>query len=472
MSADLRPLVEKVPGLHKQDADEWRFDCPVNPAHGAYYQPSQDALWCDEGCTEAGLVAGVTALAETVDREVNAPPVCPEASDYRHDSLACVDCMVRRTWARDEAVRRTAARAVVERSMSWGRIDLLNVPAPQPATVGEVAEGKCLFHRGRRHVLYGDGETGKSWVGYIVAGQEVSRGMAAVVLNGEMADEDVADWVRNCDPSPGEEDVGQGLFVYPAAGLLDVEQRRTILSDISASGRELSFVFVDSQTSVLSQAGLNPNKSEDVERLWEELGGWFIGLPSSPAFVMSDHVSKGADGATPTGSIRKRNVVDTAFHVENPKPFSPETPHGRAVSGYSTVTITKGRRGGRGLVVARIVGHEGRVSLCSPRSDLPWVKAGQPLVGPVPSETLTILREVAREEGRGTEAVVQALPFGQSEGYRLMGGLAVDEKEAGPGALLIRQQRGRSKVPVLTDRGREVLRQAEESTSTSTSTRG
>jgi len=355
---------------------------------------------------------------------------------------------------------------------SWGRVDLLNKPKPKPPSVGKVSEGVYLFIRGRRHVLYGEGETGKSWGGFITAAQEAANGNAAIIINGEMSEEDVASWlldVLEVDPT----DVVEGLFVYPSDGLLTLEQRKVILEDLAASGRELTFVFVDSQTSVLSQSGLDPNKAEDIESLWRELGGWFIGLPSRPAFVMTDHVSKGADGKTPTGSIRKRNVVDLAFLVENVSAFSPETQHGPARSGFSTLEITKGRQGGRGLKVARIIGHEEKVTLGPPEGPLPWIvkdpRAGQaPSLKGVNDVTLDILRIVAKNPTFGTDKVVQALGQGQTVGYSLVTTLAVDEENVTGAELLIRRKVGKTKVPTLTERGREVLRQADEVTSTST----
>ena len=472
MSALVERL-ERLPGAQHRVADNtFTLTCPGGYAgeHTAYLHAADGELECEGGCSPAEIEAGIVRLTGGPGGRGITP--CPDAvarpGPYLHraENPDCLDC---KTWRRYTDAKATEAATLAIRSEGqsaaapWRRLDLRKIPKPTPPTVGQVSPGVCLFARGRRHNLYGEGETGKSWVGSLTASQEATAGRAAIVLNGEMEDEDVKDWLLKCLPAANEQDLDSGVLVYPAAGLLDVEQRKMILSDVAASGRELSFVFVDSQTSVLSQAGLRPNDAEDIERLWRELGGWFTHLPSRPAFVMSDHLSKGADGSTPTGSIRKRNVVDTALFVETKMPFSPETPFGPAVSGYSAVTITKGRRGGRGLVVARIVGHESRVRLLPATGDLPWMvsagSASASLAG-VADATLTILREVAREEGRGTDAVVQALPFGQTEGYRLLRGLAVNEAEAGSATLLIRRSVGKSKVPTLTDRGREVLRLA------------
>lgn len=76
---------------------------------------------------------------------------------------------------------------------------------------------------------------------------------------------------------------------------------------------------------------------------------------------------------------------------------------------------------------------------------------------------------MAREPGRSTDDLVKAVPCAYAQGDTLLLGLVVDEKEATPSALLIRRQEGKRKIPVITGRGREVLRMAEEKRS-STST--
>lgn len=345
---------------------------------------------------------------------------------------------------------------------AWGRVAVLDAGSPTPPTIGRVSAGVHLFTRGRRHSIYGDPEAGKSRLGYLTSVQEITSGHAVVVLNGEMEDEDVKDWLMTCEPAPSEEDITDGLFVYPTDGLLTETQRRKILDDVAASGRMLTFVLADSATSLLSEAGLNPNAAEDIERLWTELGGWLCDLPSKPGFAMTDHLSKGGDGSSATGSIRKHGVVDVALHVHNEMAFSPTTQYGPAVSGFSTVKITKGRRGGRNRVVARIVGHEERVRLMSPNEDLPWVRSdGGAAVddeGSVSAEVLALLRAVARApEGTGSDGVLALAGMKSTAGYRLLREIAVDEAAAGPSALLIRRRVGKSRVPQLTDRGRALL---------------
>lgn len=350
----------------------------------------------------------------------------------------------------------------------WGRVDVLNAGPPSPPTIGCVSEGVYLLTRGRRHNVYGHSETGKSRFGYLIAGQEVAAGHAVVILNGEMEDEDVLDWLRTCDPSPGSDDIEAGLFVYPTDGLLTEEQRRIVLTEVAASGRVLTYVLADSQTSLLSEAGLDPNKSEDIERLWTELGLWFTGLPDRPAFVMTDHLSKDSDGSTPTGSIRKHSVVDVAYYVHNAQPFSPATQYGPAVSGFSTVQITKGRRGARGTVVARIVGHEGRVSLASPYADVPWATRWRETgegAGEVTADVLKILGAAAdAPRGTGSDGLLERAGMKGTAGYALLAALAVDETAVGPSSLMFRRKEGKAKVPMLTERGRAVLAEHQEKT--------
>lgn len=475
--------------VHRQDDHGWWFDCPVCNADVSF-DPETARMEhfgdvftnCPQTPDEADEAFQRIADAQRAEmrfREWQEPRTCTRQHEYRFDRLQCPDCLTGRRHAVEVDQARQQRESRSDDFTAWGRVDLLNQPEPEPPSVGEVSEGHCLLTRGKRHVLYGDGETGKTWLGVITACQEAAKGNVAVILSGEMDHLDLAHDVRLSGLS--DEDIRDGLLVFPTSGLLDEGQRRDILTEVAATGRELTFVLVDSQTSVLSEAGLNPNNAEDVERLWRELGMWFIRLPSRPAFTVIDHVSKGADGASPTGSIRKRNIVDFALHVENVRPFSPKTVHGPASSGYSKGTITKGRRGGKGLIVAHIVGHDERVFLAAPDAPLPWVdQKPEPVaqtVAGIAKEAVAILREVAKQEGRPTDEVLRALGLGQNEGYRLLKSIAVDADSAGPGSLLIRRKQGRNKLVYLGQRGREVLDalpavddESEDSTSTTTST--
>lgn len=361
-----------------------------------------------------------------------------------HDRQGCPTCLYRRDWARQQ---------VDAVASHWGRLDLSSVEEPSAPSVGHVHDDVFLFTRGRRHNVYGKSETGKSRLCYCSAVREVRAGKAVVILNGEMADEDVLDWLMTSEAEPFEaEEILGGVFVYPSAGLLTDVQRTRILSDVAESGRELSLVIVDSATSVLSEAGLNPNDANDIEFMWREMGLWFTRLPDMPAFVVIDHVSKGAEGDTPTASIRKHNVVDTSLLVENVLPFRPTTQYGPAQSGFSTVRIKKGRRGGKDQVIARIIGHDERVWVGSPHCPVPWAKSRDRSGEPSEAE-IRLLRAVAEVgDGSGSAEVLDHVKGNRSANNRLLQGLRDTEAEQGERSLLV-VKGGRPKSHRLTERG-------------------
>jgi len=125
-----------------------------------------------------------------------------------------------------------------EATEKWGRVDLNALPETLPPSVGQVSAEVFLFTRGRRYVVYGEAETGKTQLGVITCCQEIAKGKAVIILNGEMAAEDLRDWVMMNSPNPA--DVEEGLLIYPSSGLLDLEKRGQILADLAASGRELT----------------------------------------------------------------------------------------------------------------------------------------------------------------------------------------------------------------------------------------
>ena len=342
-------------------------------------------------------------------------------------------------------------------SPPWGRVDLRTVGLPSPPTVGRIAAERYLFRRGRRHTVYGESETGKSRLCYCAAVREIKAGNAVVILNGEMDDEDAKDWLLTSESEPFDlSEIEDGLFLYPSAGLLDEQQRATILADVAASGRPLTLAVVDSSTSVLAEAGLRPNDAEDIEKMYGQLGLWLTRLPDRPAFVVIDHLSKGSDGGSPTASIRKHNVSDLSLLVENEKRFSPAENGRSAVSGYSKVTIKKGRRGGRDLVVAHVIGHDSRVWLDSPSAPLPWKRSRDGEPGPI---EVALMRAIAALEQEGLPATSSAV-LDRAGGNRTANNHALQDlrdEAARAGSLVLVRKEGNSRVHTLTERGHRYL---------------
>lgn len=455
----LQALVRRWPIRALESGGEITLTCPVTNNHVTHIAADAiaggDWLWCgaEDECDPEVVLDRLNLIVRSL------PDKCPEAGRTFHRAQSCPQCQMYEQ-ALFRLTRTSAGElAAAPEPSSWGRLDLRNVPAPTPPSVGRITEGAYLFTRGRRHNVYGESETGKSRLCYCSAVREALSDHAVVLLNGEMNDEDVLDWVLSSSEKlltyEEETKVLDGIYVYPSSGLLTEGQRRTILTDIAESGRELTLAVVDSATSLISEAGLNPNKSEDIERLWRDLGLWFTRLPSQPAFVMIDHVSKGADGKTPTASIRKHNVVDLSMLVENVQRFMPATQYGPAKSGYSTVTLQKGRRGGTGLEIARIIGHDERVWVDSPKRGVPWAKSRdyEPSEGEV-----ALLRAVATlADWSDTTAILEAAGGNRSTMSSLLTDLRDYEAMSTEKSFLIVKRDGRSLLHHLTERGRSYV---------------
>lgn len=353
-------------------------------------------------CGECGDVT--QHLRERVQEE---PPECPLA-DRRgtHNSRQCVKCQERERWVRQEADQRLAARRLgsecEELGSSWKPLDVLDQePAPEPS-VGTFAPGQHLLTAGQLHGVHGASDSGKTWLCYIAAAQQLKAGNAVLVVDYEMGRALVYEWLRLLGVS--DEQVREGLvYVYPDEPF-DRSYRHHLEGAVSATGRPLTLALVDSVGESMASMGMSTNDDTDTGAWLQALPKWMVKEWPSAAVVIIDHSVKGSpDSLDPIGSHRKKAGVHTQFRVMNEVPFSKEH------EGHSRVTVAKNRGGrwARGTDLVRIDGGPSGVSL------RPWVR------DPSADDDEAFLRSLEKEGALpGTQgAATRSIPL-------LQGGMA------------------------------------------------
>jgi hypothetical protein len=192
-----------------------------------------------------------------------------------------------------------------------------------------------MLYRGRVHWLQGDPETGKSFLAYAHAVDEMLAGRVALLLDEDAGASDAESKLRALG-STDEMFADRLVYLRPAGRDL-VRDRSRLLAVVEQ--RRPSIVVVDAAADHLDAAGLNEDKASDVTKFVREAL-----KPLSHRFdvavVVIDHKTKAnPDGRDARGSGAKLAKADVAYNVFAPEPFS------RSRSGRIHVVCTKDKAG-------------------------------------------------------------------------------------------------------------------------------
>lgn len=206
----------------------------------------------------------------------------------------------------------------------------LSVEPPEPPAVGD------LLYLGRRHVLSGEAEAGKSMLLLAVAADELLAGHGVI-------------WVDTDDMGPGAilerlrhfgvgDDRIARLFAYlRPEEALEGAARDYLLSIIEF--RAVRLVVFDAFNATLSLHGLDPSSTVDVERFLRRVVTPLCA--AGPAVALPDHVVKRSEerGKYAYGSERKQTGVDVHIGMKLIEPA------GRGRRGKSKLIVHKDRPG-------------------------------------------------------------------------------------------------------------------------------
>lgn len=241
------------------------------------------------------------------------------------------------------------------RSSLWGDVAAMirgGVSKPKPSVLSRT-DGKPMFYARAVNAVFGDPESGKTWIVLAALAETLLHGGRAAFIDMDhngMAS--VIDRLRLLGV-PDEILMDQALFKYaePEDGQ-DLDQMivelRRIEAEItgwcdSAEGEchDVTVIGVDSIGELVPMYGGNSNDADDYTAVHRRV---LTALAKSGACVIAvDHQAKGQDSRSygAAGSMAKKRTVDGSYLlVENARPFVP------GKGGSATLAVFKDRHGG------------------------------------------------------------------------------------------------------------------------------
>lgn len=229
----------------------------------------------------------------------------------------------------------------------WMHVDLSTIDkTPATPTVLFREDGKPLLYQGKVNTVFGDSESGKSWICLLACVQELREGGSVAYLDYEDDAASVSGRLITMGvPEKVINDPERFLYFKLHKGLTDEAldwyanpHTWEVTEGVYKSRTgfmSCSLVVIDAMTEALSADGLSSNSDVDV-------AGWFNSFARriaalGPAVVVIDHMNL-SDKARVTGSQMKKSAVEgTSIRVMKGKSF--DLAHG----GHSDLFVAKDR---------------------------------------------------------------------------------------------------------------------------------
>lgn len=212
------------------------------------------------------------------------------------------------------------------------------MPDPEAPDMLTRSDGVGLFYRGQVNLVFGDPESGKTWVALAAVAETLRDGGSALVLdldhNGPKAT--IGRLVMLGAPLPGLSDLSRFRYVEPEDHLHLVD----VVADVIAWAPDVT--VLDSIGELIPLFGLSSNSPDDFTtvhgRVLKPLAA-----KAGTALIAIDHLAKNsesrAQGATGTAA-KRRAIGGVSLRVSVSEAFTP----GRG--GSAALTIHKDRHGG------------------------------------------------------------------------------------------------------------------------------
>lgn len=211
------------------------------------------------------------------------------------------------------------------------------MPEPPEPALGRRTDGHALFYAGQVNWVFGDPESGKSWLCLVCVVEALRTGRRVLVIdldhNGGPAT--IRRLIDLGAPLDGIRDAGKFRYCEPE----DRIELRQVVED-SKIWRP-AVAIVDSIGELLPLCGSNSNSADEFTMVHSTV---LKPLAKAGAAVLAvDHLAKSADSraAGPGGSAAKRRAIGgVSIRVKVRQPFTPG--HG----GTATLVVNKDRHGG------------------------------------------------------------------------------------------------------------------------------
>ncbi|WP_422747998.1 AAA family ATPase [Mycobacterium sp. WMMD1722] len=211
------------------------------------------------------------------------------------------------------------------------------MPEPPEPVLGRRADGHCLFYAGQVNWVFGDPESGKSWLCMACVVEALKRRKRALVIdldhNGGPAT------VRRLVDLGAPLDALRDPNVFRYCEPEDRAELRQVVDD--AKAWRPAVAIVDSIGELLPMYGSNSNSADEFTTVHSNV---LKPLAKAGAAVLAvDHLAKSADSRAvgPGGTAAKRRAIGgVSIRVKVKQPFTPG--HG----GSATLVVNKDRHGG------------------------------------------------------------------------------------------------------------------------------
>lgn len=213
--------------------------------------------------------------------------------------------------------------------LAWTPLDIVTL-GDTPRIPPELG---ALIYLKRRHLITGESESGKSWLLFGIAADELKAGHGVVWVDLDyMGAQDILERLRQLGVT--DTTIRERFACYQPEGALTGPNLDAVLHLIHTTNARL--VCIDAFTGFCALHGLKPNDGIDIEhayRLMQPL------CEANCAVAIIDHVvkDKANQGRYASGSERKLSGADVAIG------FSLIEPFGRGKTGRSRLTVHKDR---------------------------------------------------------------------------------------------------------------------------------
>ncbi|MFC8314919.1 AAA family ATPase [Gordonia sp. NPDC057258] len=223
---------------------------------------------------------------------------------------------------------------------SWDPIDLTDhmdgTATPPTPTMWRRTDGINLLYPGLTHSLFGENESGKSFVALAITAEQIIAARRVLYLDYENDPALIAERLRL-------------LSITTAQAATHLDYRRpetapdpTNLSWASLLATPYDLVVIDGVTAALATHGINSNDNDEITRWWRDVPN-AIATRTGAAVLLIDHVTKSNDGRGryPLGAQAKlSNISGAAYMLDTTKdPIAP------GALGKLTVRCAKDRPG-------------------------------------------------------------------------------------------------------------------------------
>jgi hypothetical protein len=233
-----------------------------------------------------------------------------------------------------------ASRARVDEESSWKPIALKDyydgLFATPIATMLKRTDGNGLIYTGRVHSIYGESESGKSWVAQIASAEMLKDDKKVIYIDFESDAVDIVNRLKSLGVSRAN--LLQYFTYIRPDGPRDADDPywQAILEPQSAE-----LIIIDGVTESLTMWG-GETKDNDAITRWMRIFPRAVASASGAAVVLIDHITKNADtrGRFAIGGQAKLATIDGAAYLVEPlEALAP----GRV--GSLTMRVTKDRPG-------------------------------------------------------------------------------------------------------------------------------